>query len=102
MHIVPLPPLIDPDVLDQCAAGKKVRKRQHPVHHRPVVEVRELRRHVAVKPGDRQQRDEGVISSGRLDLKPLITQEYALDDAGKAFQFAEEEQSKVLRVVIRP
>ena len=43
-----------------------------------------------------------VVESGRMDLKPLITQEYALDDAGAAFQFAEEEQSNVLRVVIKP
>lgn len=43
-----------------------------------------------------------IVASKRLDLKPLITQEYALEDAASAFAFAEGEPSKVLRVVIRP
>ena len=43
-----------------------------------------------------------VVDSRRLELKSLITQEYALEDSGAALQFAEEQQSKVLRVVIRP
>ena len=43
-----------------------------------------------------------LVASKRLDLKSLITQEYALEDAAHAFKFAEEEQSKVLRVVMKP
>ncbi|MCH9010513.1 MAG: zinc-binding dehydrogenase [Chloroflexi bacterium] len=43
-----------------------------------------------------------LVASKRLDLKSLITQEYALEDAAHAFKFAEEEQSKVLRVVLNP
>ena len=42
-----------------------------------------------------------LVGSKRLDLKPLITQEYALEDAAPAFRFAEEEQSKVLRLVFK-
>ena len=48
------------------------------------------------------QRTVTLMASKRLNLKPLITQEYALEDAAAAFQFAEEQQSKVLRVVITP
>ena len=43
-----------------------------------------------------------LTASKRVDLKPLITQRYSLDEAAEAFRFAETEQSKVLRVVMEP
>jgi L-iditol 2-dehydrogenase len=43
-----------------------------------------------------------LVASKRLCLKPLLTQEYSLEEAALAFQFAEEEHSKVLRAVIKP
>ncbi len=43
-----------------------------------------------------------LVSSKRVDFGPLITREYTMDEATAAFQFAEEEQRKVLRVVINP
>ncbi|MDO8750831.1 MAG: alcohol dehydrogenase catalytic domain-containing protein [Dehalococcoidia bacterium] len=43
-----------------------------------------------------------LVASKRLDLKPLITREYALEEASAAFRFAEEERLQVLRVVIKP
>ena len=48
------------------------------------------------------RRTADLVASKRVDLKSLITQEYALEDAAHAFKFAEEEQSKVLRVVLKP
>ncbi|MEE9198394.1 MAG: hypothetical protein V3U26_01205, partial [Dehalococcoidia bacterium] len=43
-----------------------------------------------------------LVDSKRLDLKPLITREYTLEEAATAFQFAEEERQQALRVVIKP
>ncbi|MFQ5861234.1 MAG: zinc-binding dehydrogenase [Dehalococcoidia bacterium] len=43
-----------------------------------------------------------LVASKRLDLKPLITREYDLEEAAPAFHFAEEERRQVLRVVIKP
>ena len=43
-----------------------------------------------------------LVASERLDLKPLITRQYALEEAPAAFRFAEEERLQVLRVVIKP
>ena len=43
-----------------------------------------------------------LVASKRVSLKPIVTQQYALEDAAEAFRLAEEEQPKVLRVVIEP
>jgi L-iditol 2-dehydrogenase len=43
-----------------------------------------------------------LVASQRVALQPLLTREYALEEAAHAFQFAEQEQSQVLRVVIQP
>ena len=43
-----------------------------------------------------------LVASGRLDLAVMITKEYALQEAPEAFRFAEEQQSKVLRLVMIP
>jgi len=42
-----------------------------------------------------------LVASGRVELGSLVTREYALEEAALAFQFAEEEQRQVLRVVIK-
>ncbi len=41
-----------------------------------------------------------LVATTRVDLKPLVTQEYGLEEATAAFRFAEEERRRVLRVVI--
>ena len=43
-----------------------------------------------------------LVASKRVDLNPLITRKYPLEEAATAFQFAEEERRQVLRVVIEP
>ena len=43
-----------------------------------------------------------LVASKRVDLRPLITREYPLEEAAAAFNFAEEERRQVLRVVIKP
>ena len=43
-----------------------------------------------------------LVASKRLNLKPLITREYALEEAASAFHFAETERQQVLRVIIKP
>ena len=43
-----------------------------------------------------------LVASKQVDLKPLITREFPLEEAATAFQFAEEERRQVLRVVIKP
>ena len=42
-----------------------------------------------------------LVTSGQIDLAPLLTREYDMADAAEAFRATEEEQSQVLRVVIR-
>ncbi|MFQ6028475.1 MAG: zinc-binding dehydrogenase [Dehalococcoidia bacterium] len=48
------------------------------------------------------QRTVALVASERVALKPLLTREYSMEDAALAFQFAEEQQSQVLRVLINP
>ncbi|MCH7706220.1 MAG: alcohol dehydrogenase catalytic domain-containing protein [Chloroflexi bacterium] len=43
-----------------------------------------------------------LVASKRVDLKPLITREYALEETPLAFRFADAERRDVLRVVIKP
>jgi L-iditol 2-dehydrogenase len=43
-----------------------------------------------------------LVASKRVTFKPLITREYPLEEATNAFQYAEQEQAQVLRVVIKP
>ncbi|MFQ6028477.1 MAG: zinc-binding dehydrogenase [Dehalococcoidia bacterium] len=42
-----------------------------------------------------------LVESSRLNLKPLVTQQYPLAETPLAFKFAEEEISKVLRIVMK-
>lgn len=48
------------------------------------------------------QRTVDLVESNRLNLKPLLTQRYSLEEASLAFKFADEEVSKVLRIVMTP
>ena len=48
------------------------------------------------------QRTVALVASERVALQPLLTREYSMEDAALAFQFAEEQQSQVLRVLINP
>lgn len=43
-----------------------------------------------------------LVASKRIVLRPLLTREYALEEARRAFAYAEQEQSRVLRLVIKP
>ncbi|MFQ5861193.1 MAG: hypothetical protein ACE5IG_06560, partial [Dehalococcoidia bacterium] len=43
-----------------------------------------------------------LLASGRVDLKPLITREYPLEETAQAFRFAQENHRQVLRVIIKP
>lgn len=42
-----------------------------------------------------------LVTSNQIDLSPLLTREYEMSDAAEAFRAADEEQSQVLRVVVR-
>ncbi|MBI2166140.1 MAG: alcohol dehydrogenase catalytic domain-containing protein [Chloroflexi bacterium] len=42
----------------------------------------------------------GLMASKRVDLKPLISRQYPLEEAGAAFHFAEAERAQALRVAI--
>ncbi|MDP6072724.1 MAG: alcohol dehydrogenase catalytic domain-containing protein [SAR202 cluster bacterium] len=41
-----------------------------------------------------------LVASGKIDLGPMVSADYALEDAAAAFRFAEEDPSKVLRVAL--
>ncbi len=42
-----------------------------------------------------------LVTSKQIDLEPLLTREYDMSDAAEAFRATDEEQSQVLRVVVR-
>ena len=41
-----------------------------------------------------------LVATGKIDMAPMVSANYALDDAADAFRFAEEDPSKVLRVAL--
>ncbi len=51
---------------------------------------------------DRMRRLMEIISSGRADLKPLVTHRYKLDDIVQAYELFSHQRDGVLKVAIRP
>jgi threonine dehydrogenase-like Zn-dependent dehydrogenase len=43
-----------------------------------------------------------VVLHGRVDLTPLLTHTFALDDIGKAYDLFGERLDRVMKVAIRP
>jgi len=43
-----------------------------------------------------------VVRRGRVDLTPLLTHTFALDDIAKAYDLFAERQDGVMKVAIRP
>ncbi|WP_287876729.1 NAD(P)-dependent alcohol dehydrogenase [Aquitalea sp.] len=58
----------------------------------------------ALCPGgkERMRRLMGVIASGRVDLGPLVTHQYALDDIEAAYDLFAHQRDGVLKIAIRP
>jgi threonine dehydrogenase-like Zn-dependent dehydrogenase len=58
----------------------------------------------ALCPGgkERMRRLMGVIASGRVDLGPLVTHQYALDDIEAAYDLFSHQRDGVLKIAIRP
>ncbi|MPM97610.1 alcohol dehydrogenase [bioreactor metagenome] len=58
----------------------------------------------ALCPGgkERMRRLMAVISSGRVDLKPLVTHEYALDNIVEAYDVFSNQRDGVLKIAIKP
>lgn len=42
-----------------------------------------------------------MIASGQIDVKPLITHRFALEDAVKAFETAKDARSNAIKVMIK-
>jgi threonine dehydrogenase-like Zn-dependent dehydrogenase len=51
---------------------------------------------------ERMRRLMGVIASGRIDLKPLVTHRYRLDDIEAAYELFAHQRDGVLKVAITP
>ncbi|MBP6902731.1 MAG: NAD(P)-dependent alcohol dehydrogenase [Burkholderiaceae bacterium] len=60
--------------------------------------------HTALCPGgkERMRRLMNVLASSRLDLRPLVTHHYALDDIVSAYELFAHQRDGVLKVAIRP
>lgn len=60
--------------------------------------------HTALCPGgkERMRRLMNVLASSRLDLRPLVTHHYALDDIVNAYELFAHQRDGVLKVAIRP
>ena len=58
----------------------------------------------ALCPGgkERMRRLMNVLASGRLDLRPMVTHHYALDDVVAAYDLFSHQRDGVLKVAIRP
>jgi len=58
----------------------------------------------ALCPGgkERMRRLMNVLASGRLDLRPMVTHRYALDDIVAAYDLFSHQRDGVLKVAIRP
>jgi threonine dehydrogenase-like Zn-dependent dehydrogenase len=51
---------------------------------------------------ERMRRLMTLVRSGRVDLTPLLTHSFALDDIGEAYALFSERRDGVLKVAIRP
>jgi alcohol dehydrogenase len=51
---------------------------------------------------ERMRRLMALVRSGRVDLTPLLTHSFALDDIGEAYALFSERRDGVLKVAIRP
>ena len=58
----------------------------------------------ALCPGgkERMRRLMAVVASGRVDLKPLVTHHYQLDDIAKAYDLFGHQRDGVLKIAIKP
>jgi threonine dehydrogenase-like Zn-dependent dehydrogenase len=51
---------------------------------------------------ERMRRLMEVVRSGRVDLTPLITHRFSLDDIGEAYRLFEERRDRAMKVAIKP
>jgi alcohol dehydrogenase len=51
---------------------------------------------------ERMRRLLNVLASGRVDLKPLVTHRFKLDDIERAYEMFEHQRDGVLKVAITP
>ena len=51
---------------------------------------------------ERMRRLLNVVASGRVDLAPLVTHHYALDDITNAYELFANQRDGVLKVAIKP
>jgi threonine dehydrogenase-like Zn-dependent dehydrogenase len=51
---------------------------------------------------ERMRRLMAVVASGRLDLKPLVTHRFKLDDIEAAYELFGDQRDGVLKVAITP
>ena len=51
---------------------------------------------------ERMRRLLNVVASGRVDLGPLVTHQYALDDINDAYDLFANQRDGVLKVAIKP